>query len=72
MQTCTGIIVRIIRKKKYGFIRPDGSETELFFHLAGLIEPRDFDSLREGQPVSYFIVDGKDGRGQRAIGVVVN
>ena len=80
MQTHTGIIVMLARKSGYGFIRLDddqASETlgdmkdnrEVFFTAVGLIDPPDFQDLREGAPVEFFLVESK--RGLRAIGVVV-
>lgn len=70
METRTGIIIRIIARKHYGFIKPDDGEKELFFHQRGLINPVNFDDLREGAPVAFLVVDDK--KGPRAIGVVVS
>ena len=53
METNQGIIKRLMTRKKFGFIiKEDG--TDIFFHACGVINC-DFDSLREGAPVEFFI-----------------
>lgn len=45
--------------KGFGFISSEGSEKDLFFHMNDV--DGDFDSLREGDVVSFEIVDGPKG-----------
>jgi CspA family cold shock protein len=54
----TGKIARIM-DKGFGFISSEGSEKDLFFHMNDV--DGDFDSLREGDAVSFEIVDGPKG-----------
>jgi CspA family cold shock protein len=54
----TGKIARIM-DKGFGFISSEGSEKDLFFHMNDV--DGDFDSLREGDVVSFEIVDGPKG-----------
>lgn len=66
LETKRGIIEKVVFKKRFGFIRQeDGSR--LFFHVTGLIKP-EFEDLREGMPVEYFVVESFNK--QRAIGLV--
>lgn len=53
----TGTITRMVKDKGFGFISPDDkSEVEagkdLFFHTTAVVEGN-FDSMNEGQKVSY-------------------
>lgn len=52
-----GTIKRLISEKGFGFI--EGERGELFFHHSS-VEGASFESLREGQKVSY-----KEGRGPK-------
>lgn len=54
----TGKIAKIM-DKGFGFISVEGQEKDLFFHMNEV--NGDFDSLREGQTVSFKIVDGPKG-----------
>jgi CspA family cold shock protein len=48
----TGTIAKIERGRGFGFIRPQGSDQDVFFHttaLSGLV----FDELQEGQAVEF-------------------
>jgi CspA family cold shock protein len=42
--------------KGFGFIIEDGSKTEYFVHISGLI-----DEIREGDAVEFELKDGKKG-----------
>lgn len=57
----TGTIKRIVRDRGFGFIKPEGKGDELFFHRTGLASGVDFDSLQEGERVSYDEEDSKKG-----------
>ena len=66
----TGVIKRKLMDKGFGFLAtPDG--TEYFFHHTG-VPNRAFDSLREGQQVTFDeeTVPSKQGKGPRAVNVV--
>ena len=64
----TGTIVRIVAQRGFGFIQEqDGNE--LFFHASGVIGSTPFDSLREGQTVTYEKTRDDRGRGDRAVNV---
>jgi CspA family cold shock protein len=55
----TGIIARVT-DKGYGFIKRDGQEKDLFFHSNELVGVS-FDSLREGDSVTFEVADGPKG-----------
>jgi CspA family cold shock protein len=64
----TGTIVRIVSQRGFGFIQePDGNE--VFFHASGVVGNTPFDSLQEGQQVSYEKTRDERGRGERAVNV---
>ncbi len=48
----TGKITRIVRDRGFGFIQPDGSTEEVFFH-SSVVEQPTFDELNEGQQVQF-------------------
>ncbi|HYN07105.1 MAG TPA: cold shock domain-containing protein [Vicinamibacterales bacterium] len=57
MPTINGTVKRIVRDKGFGFVAaPDGSE--YFFHQSAC---DDFDSLREGQNVTFETGQGPKG-----------
>ena len=47
--------------KGFGFITPDGGGEDLFAHFSE-INMQGFKTLKEGQKVSFEIVDGKKGK----------
>lgn len=56
----TGTIKTLLRDKGFGFISREGEAKDLFFHskeLRGVT----FDELKEGDTVSFEIVDGPKG-----------
>ena len=55
----TGTIARVT-DKGYGFIKRDGQEKDLFFHSNELVGVT-FDSLREGDSVTFEVADGPKG-----------
>ena len=64
----TGTIVRLVRDRGFGFIRTeDGSE--IFFHATGVTGGAVYDSLSEGQTVTFDVEQDERGRGQRAVNV---
>ena len=59
MAATTGTIKRIVSDKNFGFIVA-GNGTEYFFHASACAaEP--FDSLREGQAVTFEVGQGPKG-----------
>jgi CspA family cold shock protein len=57
----TGKVVRLM-DKGFGFISREGEQKDLFFHSNDL-EGTDFDSLKEGQEVTFEVKDGPKGPG---------
>ena len=62
-----GTIVRIVRDRGFGFIKMENGQ-EIFFHATGMTN-YPFDSLQEGQTVTFEVGQDTRGRGQRAINV---
>jgi len=54
-----GTIARIM-DKGYGFISQDGVEKDLFFH-ANELQDASFDTLKEGDKVTFEVEDGPKG-----------
>ncbi|MBI4321755.1 MAG: cold shock domain-containing protein [Chloroflexi bacterium] len=52
--TREGTIKRLIRERGFGFIRPEGKISDLFFHRTSLQEAN-FDSLNEGDRVQFDV-----------------
>lgn len=55
----TGTIARVT-DKGFGFIKREGQEKDLFFHSNELVGVT-FDSLREGDKVTFEVGDGPKG-----------
>ena len=64
----TGTIVRIVRDRGFGFIKEENGN-ELFFHATGVVGSTPFDSMSEGQTVTYDKGRDERGRGERASNV---
>ena len=47
-----GTIKRLVRDRGFGFIQPDGTAEEVFFHSSSVENPT-FDELNEGQHVEF-------------------
>jgi len=54
-----GTVKRFSELEDYGYIRPDDSTKEVIFHRASVVE---FETLREGQSVSYELLSTKHGQ----------
>ena len=54
-----GTIARVT-DKGFGFIKRVGEEKDLFFHSNDLVDVR-FDELREGDNVTFEVVEGPKG-----------
>lgn len=56
----TGIVVKIVDDRGFGFIKPDEGDKELFFHARSLAEGV-FDELAENDKVTFEIEEGPKG-----------
>jgi CspA family cold shock protein len=64
-----GTIKRIIRDRGFGFIQPEGSTEDVFFHSTAVEKPT-FDELTEGQQVEFETEpDSRQPRRSRAVHV---
>ena len=63
----TGSIARLVRDRGFGFIKTENGK-DLFFHTSAL-PAGVFDTLQEGQQVSYDQEADPRGRGDRAVNV---
>lgn len=63
-----GSIVRLVRDRGFGFIKAENG-SEVFFHATGVKGSTPYDSLTEGQMVSYDKEQDSRGRGERAVNV---
>ena len=63
-----GSIVRLVRDRGFGFIKAENG-SEVFFHASGVTGSTPFDSLTEGQTVTYEKEQDTRGRGERAVNV---
>jgi CspA family cold shock protein len=57
----TGIVKWFNDSKGYGFITPDGGGEDIFAHFSA-IQMGGFKTLKEGQKVSFDIVQGPKGK----------
>ncbi len=57
MQTGT---IATLTDKGYGFIKRDGEAKDLFFHSKEIVEGT-FDSLRQGDTVTFEVAEGPKG-----------
>lgn len=64
----SGTIKKLVVGRGFGFI--EGPHGDVFFHQSN-VENGVFDTLREGQAVRYFAVEGKDGGRARAVNVTL-
>ena len=56
-----GTIARLT-DRGFGFITPEeGSDKDLFFHARSLVEGVEYDSLKEGDVVTYDLENGEKG-----------
>ena len=51
-------IIKKLNEKGFGFITPEGEDKDVFFHRNDLVDA-DFDSLNEGDKVTFDIEEGK-------------
>lgn len=55
-----GKIKKIVSDKGFGFITQDGGASDLFFHMSA-VQNAEFESLQEGERVSFDIGSGPKG-----------
>lgn len=60
----TGKVVRVFFSKGFGFLLDEAGASR-FFHASGFEDSRDFNSLREGQELSFRPEDSP--KGPRAV-----
>ena len=57
----TGMIKKIIRDRGFGFIVPDDSSDEVFFHRGSLAPRGQFEDFNEGDSVQFQTRKGEKG-----------
>jgi len=67
----TGTVKWFNADKGYGFIQPDGDESDVFVHYSA-IDGNGFKTLPEGARVEFEMVEGNNGKQQAAHVVLVN
>ncbi len=55
-----GTVIRFNKIKGYGFIKPDGSQNEVFVHFSE-VEVAGYKELKEGQRISFTLMEGEKG-----------
>ncbi len=61
----TGTVKFFNESKGFGFIVEDGSKTEYFVHISGLV-----DEIREGDAVEFDLKEGKKGLNAVSVKVI--
>jgi cold shock protein len=61
-------IIKKLNEKGFGFITPEGEDKDVFFHRNDLVDA-DFDSLNEGDKVTFEKEDSE--KGPKAVGVTL-
>lgn len=56
----TGTIKKLVADRGFGFIAREGEAKDLFFHSKDVVGTT-FEELREGDAVSFEVVDGEKG-----------
>lgn len=64
----TGYIKWFNPARRYGFVRREGGQPDVFVHVNDLRDPRDAYRLMEGDPVEFAVVQTT--KGLRAVDVV--
>jgi len=61
-----GTIKTLVRERGFGFIAREGETKDLFFHSKDL-NGITFEELKEGDPVSFEIVEGDKGPSAKGV-----
>lgn len=56
----TGVVLRFNKIKGYGFIAPQQNDCEIFIHFSE-VQSAGYKELKEGQKVSFTLVEGEKG-----------
>jgi CspA family cold shock protein len=59
--TMTGVIKKIMRDKGFGFIKPDDSSEDVFFHRGSLAPRVQIEDINEGDTVQFQTRKGDKG-----------
>lgn len=62
----TGIVKFFIPEKGFGFLIPEDGGTDIFVHISA-VEQSTFETLMEGQKVSFETEPDKKGKGPKAV-----
>jgi cold shock CspA family protein len=65
----TGVVIRVLSTKGYGFIRSDDGSGNYFFHCSEVKPAYSFDTFREGLPVEFEPGISKKANGLLAVNV---
>lgn len=60
-----GTIKKLVADRKFGFISREGGESDVFFH-ADALQGVTYEELKEGDNVSFEIVEGQNGKSAAA------
>jgi CspA family cold shock protein len=63
LERISGTVERYYSDRGFGFIRPDGTETEIFVHISDL-QAACIDRIVRSERLSFNIIEGKSGRPQ--------
>ncbi len=68
--TQTGAVKFFKGERGYGFIKPDDGGRDVFVHITA-VEQAGLKSLNEGQRISFDIESNPNGKGSKAVNLVI-